>query len=533
MTAEDDDLDPSDWLAAQFGEEPPKPAVTPPVAPSPAPAPAAPAAPVAPAYQAPPAAPPVYQPPAAEPPSYQPPVATPPVYQQPYVVPPAAEPAQSWQLSAEPPAQPEPAAGGFSWGLTPGAEPLPDVPATPPAPLAAPSVPPAADPYVPPAVTAPPAPGALPFGEQPPAAFPPLGEQPPVALPPFGEHPTVAFPAFGGQPTEAFPAFGGQPTVAFPAPGGYPGQSVEPVPVDPSRWLAAPLDPALDGVTEVLEAELVGLTGPQGEGVGASALDDLFGETQFREFTDEPLIGPLPPRQSGGSGGSGRSPKAPREARAPIPRTQKILMIVAGALVAALALVALFALGMKVGSLKPSAAATPTPTPTASKGPVVLPVGPVKPGDYHWDQLLGGECVKNFESAWQDNYTVVDCASPHPAQLVFRGLFTDPASATYPGIDELQKRINLLCTPATIINYAVAGTVQDIQVQASYAANEKEWDAGNHSYFCFVNRSGGADLTASVAIQQVPVTPTATPAPTGTPTPGAPVTRGHAKGVKP
>jgi hypothetical protein len=158
----------------------------------------------------------------------------------------------------------------------------------------------------------------------------------------------------------------------------------------------------------------------------------------------------------------------------------------------------------------------------------VLPAGPVKPGDYHWDALLGGECLKPYESAWQDDYTVVDCATPHPAQMVYRGTFVDPASATYPGLDELQKRINLLCTAPTIINYAVAGGAQDIQVAASYAADEEEWDAGNHSYYCFVTRSTGADFTASIAIQQVPVTPTPTPAASSTP--GAPAARGHADG---
>jgi hypothetical protein len=295
---------------------------------------------------------------------------------------------------------------------------------------------------------------------------------------------------------------------------------------DPGQWFAAPLDPALEGVTEVFEAELVGATAPVGEGVAASALDDLFGDGQFRDFGDEPLIAPLP-RTTKSAGGQ----KPPRGPRAPIPRTQKILMWTAGGLVAALALVALFAVGMKLASLAPAPAVSPTPTPSASALPGVRPVGPVKPGEYHWDQLLGGECLKQFDSAWQDNYTVVDCTTAHPAQMVYRGTFTDPASATYPGFDELQKRINLLCTPATIINYAIAGTVQDIQVTASFAIDEGQWDDGDHDYYCFVNRSGGEDFTASVAIQQVPVTPTPTASPTSSAKPTG--TKGHTAGTKP
>ena len=208
-------------------------------------------------------------------------------------------------------------------------------------------------------------------------------------------------------------------------------------------------------------------------------------------------------------------------------------MFVAGGLVAVLALVALYAIGMKVANLAPAPAIAPSASPTPSAKPAVRAVGPVAPGDYHWDQLLGGECLTPFESAWQDTYTVVNCTVAHPAQLVFRGTFVDPASATFPGVAELQKRITLLCTPATILNYALAGAVKDIQVRASYAVNESDWDSGNHDYFCFVNRSGGATLTASVAIQQVAVPPTPTAAPTVSSTPRARAPRGRATGTKP
>ena len=142
----------------------------------------------------------------------------------------------------------------------------------------------------------------------------------------------------------------------------------------------------------------------------------------------------------------------------------------------------------------------------------MLPVGPVAPGEYQWDELLGGECLQPWVSAWEDRYTVVDCAVPHPAQMVFRGTFDDEAVAAYPGVEALQTRINLLCTAPTIIDYARAGAANDIQVSASFAADAADWDEGNRTFFCFVNRSGGGDFTESITIQQVPVTPTPTPA---------------------
>ncbi|MCU1579838.1 MAG: hypothetical protein JWP19_2042 [Rhodoglobus sp.] len=457
-----DEIDPSDWLADQFGEEPPKPA--------------------------------------ARRPEHAPPTEAPPV--APSAVPQAAPPPAASAASPGPGVP-------FQWGLTPGADPAEAAPQPQP-PVTPPPVQPTYPTYTPPPEqpTAPPA-------TQPPYTATPLGEP---ARDPYNQQPQFPVEHLPWDaPTTAFPA---APTEALL------GQAVQPVPQvpEPSQWFAAPLDPALDGVTEVFEAELVGLSAPVGEGLAASAIDDLFGDSQFRDFGDEPLIAPPPPR-SPGRGGGGKPPGGPRE---PIPRNQKILIWVAGGLVAALALVALFALGMRLASLAPAPAVTPSASPSPSPMPTLLPVGPIQPGVYHWDALLGGECLKPYTSAWQDEYTVVDCATPHPAQMAHRGTFDDPASATYPGLDELQKRINLLCTAPTVIDYAVAGTAQDIQVTASFAADEQEWDAGNHSYFCFVTRSTGADLTASVAIPQVAVAPA--PAPPVSATPGAPVTRGHADG---
>ncbi|MDP3209021.1 MAG: septum formation family protein, partial [Rhodoglobus sp.] len=211
---------------------------------------------------------------------------------------------------------------------------------------------------------------------------------------------------------------------------------------------------------------------------------------------------------------SGEGPKPPKPPRGPIPRVQKILMGVAGGLLALLVLVGLFLLGTKLAdALGPAPAVSPTPT--KSPGPIVLPIGPVEPGEYQWDELLGGECLAPYESAWQDTYTVVDCAVPHPAQMVHRGVFDDTTVAVYPGVEELQKRINLLCTAPTVIDYAKAGTANDIQVEASFAVDATDWADGNRTYFCFVSRASGDDLTLSIAIPQLVATPTPSPTPAG------------------
>ncbi|MCU1440875.1 MAG: large rane associated protein [Rhodoglobus sp.] len=321
---------------------------------------------------------------------------------------------------------------------------------------------------------------------------------PPVEVPP--EHPT---------PLSSLPA---QPSANLPPTAPFSFDELENVAPH-----AAPLDSAIDGVTEAIHAHPIGLPDPVDEGLEPSAIDALFGDTQFRDYVDEPLIAPPAPRQSSELVRV-ETPRPPRTSRTPIPRTQKILMWVAGGLVAALALVALFALGTRLSSVfgpAPAVVVEASPTPSASAAP--LGIGPVAPGDYQWDQLLGGECLQPFESAWQDRYTVIGCTEPHAAQLVYRGLFADALDTEYPGVEALQLRVSLPCAAPTAIDYAAAAGTNDIQVTTSFAADAADWAAGNRSFFCFVARSSGEPLTVSIA---VPQTGPAVPVPA--PTPAAP-----------
>jgi hypothetical protein len=333
--------------------------------------------------------------------------------------------------------------GGFQWGLTPGGTPDPPAPVIPPTRAIEP---PPTEPYTPP-----------------PAEPPPTEPYTPPALVEPDLPPTAAFTF---DPAEEFP----------------------------------PIDQSLEGVTEAFAPQSVGLPDPVDE--GPEALDMLFGDHHFREYADEPLISPLPPRTSNELVRVD-TPKPP-SGRAPITTVQKTLMWVAGGLIACLALVALFVLGTRISDQlgpAPAVVVSPSPTPSASAGPVAL--GPVAPGDHQWDALLGGECLEPFQSAWQDKYTVVDCTAAHHGQLVGRGSFPDAADVAFPGLDELQKRINLLCSAPTFIDYAAAGAVNDIQIAASFAADAEDWESGNRVFYCFATRSSGEPLTVSIAVPQV------------------------------
>ena len=182
-----------------------------------------------------------------------------------------------------------------------------------------------------------------------------------------------------------------------------------------------------------------------------------------------------------------------------MPRQQKILLGVAGGLVALLALVALFLLGTRMGvPAVPEAAVTPA-DPTATT-PTVTGTGPVAAGDHPFDELLGGECLTLYESPWQETYTVVDCGQPHPAQMLARATLPDAAGAAYPATADLQASTTLACTAATVIDYASAGDFDDIQISASFPPSSERWAAGDRTYYCFASRSGGGDLTGSIAI---------------------------------
>jgi hypothetical protein len=452
--------------------------------------------------------------------------------------------------------------GGFRWNLTPvGADATPPEP-TPPAPT-----PPA------PALPAPMPPAPAPTTSRPPADNAPV-DNAPLDNAPAGAARAEKPPVDDWDvPTAASPVIG-RSVFPLPPPTGPPALLPPPYiprppalgsPIAPSTF-PAPLDTALEGVTEVLGARPAGLPDPVDESPETSAIDVLFGESKFVEY-DTPLspaprafpppsnavpptalpptalpptalppttalpgfppppslfppmsslpfdtLPPLPastlalyegPRTPSATAPWAVGPRA-------MPRPQKILIGVAGALVAGLALVALFLLGMRIGQNAPTAGATadpsPTPSATAPGTPAPgtpaadAPAGPLDPGEYSWDELLGGECLTFYESPWQDGYTVVDCAELHTGQLLSKSTLEDGAGTPYPAATELQSAIIEACSAATVIDYSSAEAVDDIQLEASYPATAEKWDAGDRTAYCFVSRAGRGDLTGSLAV---------------------------------
>ena len=176
------------------------------------------------------------------------------------------------------------------------------------------------------------------------------------------------------------------------------------------------------------------------------------------------------------------------------------MLIVAGAMLVVLLIIAMFIVGRT--ALHPVASPTPTPsatTATPTPTATAAATGPVAPGKHGWNELRGGECLQPFTTPWANTFTVVDCATPHAAQMVYTGVFSADPTAPFPGAAQLSSQINALCSRSGILNLAAAGQFNDAQVQGTYPVTEKQWKDGERSYYCFVNRSSGQPITGSLA----------------------------------
>lgn len=346
---------------------------------------------------------------------------------------------------------------------------------------------------------------APPAASPPPAvAPPPLAPPPPVPPPqlnnPFDAPAQPPAPVWEPEPTQAMPTYEPEPTQATPTFSDEPTQALVPAPLR-----------------------------PPGSPEPGSALDALFSDDAFREY--ESTLGPDP--SNAPFLARSRSQELVHVPGAPPPPSgfgtpQKVLAGVGGGLLAIIALIALFLLGTRLPDLlgPAPAVATPTPTPTPTRI-AALPIGPVEPGTYDWDELFGGECLEPYDvttGAWAEEYTVVDCAVPHAAQMVYRAWFppepvdpedpeAEPAWAEYPGPEALAAQISLLCSAPGVVDLAAASAYSDAQMQGSYPMTEEQWEV-DPSYYCFVSRSSGEPLTTSVAIPRAPAEP-AQPAPEG------------------
>ncbi|QAY72803.1 hypothetical protein ET445_05045 [Agromyces protaetiae] len=201
---------------------------------------------------------------------------------------------------------------------------------------------------------------------------------------------------------------------------------------------------------------------------------------------------------SGGSGSNGSGGNGGGSGRGGLPRP---LLWIAGALVVLVVLAGLFYVGTRLtGGDKASPTGSPASTTTdaATETPTPEPTAPQPAGVHAWDTLFGGECLDPFTDPWAEEFTVVDCAAPHAAQLVYRGTLAYDAAAAFPGEADLGAQMATLCRAPGVIDVAAAAGAPDLQVQGTFPVTEEQWAAGMRTFYCFVNRAGGEPITGTL-----------------------------------
>lgn len=340
----------------------------------------------------------------------------------------------------------------------------------------------------------------------------PTGKRPAASVTPAEPEPVfIPEPARYSAPTAPTePAEPSEPSEPLP-----PSELVEPqAPAEPE--LSVPAEPQAPAPRVVLEPEPWWTTPVQSPLVPTA--DEVAAASErppepVEPATDAQPIVPPPPAEApmpldapGGfapfsSAGAGRTPGRPAS-RGAAPKVARILGWTAAGLLAVGGLIALFVLGQQLvagqapvdaPATSAAASATPTPTPTAEA------TGPQPVGVHAWDALRGGECLEPYTSPWEETFTVVECDTPHGAELVYRGVFEGEADAAFPGEDALAAQINVLCSAPGVIDLDAAEAFPDLQVQGSYPVTEEQWTGGQRDYSCFVSRSSDEPLTASVA----------------------------------
>lgn len=298
-----------------------------------------------------------------------------------------------------------------------------------------------------------------------------------------------------------------------------PVTSFEPVvPLDrplPSVATDYPPTEALDAIdlppTEIVEVAAPTVATPVAvseETSGIDRLDALFSSTETSAATI-PIVSPLAsePTRNARSARTEKNSKESSPADQAVFR-QRLLLGIGGIVIAIAAIVA-----WVVGGIVATPAAAPTPTETVAPS---LPAGTQPPGEYPFAQLYGGECIDPFVDAWAATFTVVDCATPHSAQLVYAGdLAIDGTYPSYPGDSRIGKAALAGCTRPGVLDLSTAKGFTDLQISTSYPVSSVTWDSGDTRYLCFATRSSATPLDASVAgslmTQPVEPTPEATP----------------------
>lgn len=166
---------------------------------------------------------------------------------------------------------------------------------------------------------------------------------------------------------------------------------------------------------------------------------------------------------------------------------------------------------------------TATATPTIPTFPSIA-VNPRPAGVWSWDELNGGECLANYSDAnpltndaFQDSFTVVDCADPHEAQLVRVGdLRTDAGIPIYPGDSAVGPVAMGECFAPGVIKASAFAAYPSLSSDVRYPTSQTQWNKGDTFYYCFAHTNPISPITGSVAGKKVTTVVPAAPSASAT-----------------
>jgi HAE1 family hydrophobic/amphiphilic exporter-1 len=159
------------------------------------------------------------------------------------------------------------------------------------------------------------------------------------------------------------------------------------------------------------------------------------------------------------------------------------------------------------------------PTATAPTIPTLptIEVNPRPAGEWSWDELNGGECIEPYDGPNQNSYFVVDCDTPHEAQLVRVGdLRKDAGIPVYPGDSAIGPVAMGECFATGIIKASAYATYPSLSSDARYPTSQTQWNKGDTFYYCFAHTNPVAPITGSVAGKKVTTVVPAAPASSAT-----------------
>lgn len=197
------------------------------------------------------------------------------------------------------------------------------------------------------------------------------------------------------------------------------------------------------------------------------------------------------------------------ELKAPLRATARGQTIIVGLSVAAtFVFLGAVAGAFFVGQSLAPASEVPVAPPQAlsfEQGPIIFPSltgGPQSPGTYPWDELRGGECLSAFDTAFAEEFSVVGCETPHPAQLVKAALLSRDRSELFPGESAVLTEAAAVCEVAELIDPEVAAGFSHLVIDLAYPLSNKQWDAGQRVVYCFIRSSGGEMIKEDLLAQR-------------------------------